>query len=104
MSAAAAALTAANSDPNEYPILPHWGELIFGLVTFAIFYVIVRRAVVPRLETIFGSYCPACDAANPPQAQSAPSLRPSPHAWRIGLLICIGLVVLGLLVAVISQM
>ena len=53
MSAAAAAVVAASSDPNEYPILPHWGELIFGLVTFAILYVIVRRNVVPRLETIF---------------------------------------------------
>jgi F-type H+-transporting ATPase subunit b len=53
MSAAAAVLTAAAPDPNEYPILPHWGELIFGLVTFAILYVVVRRAVFPRLETIF---------------------------------------------------
>ncbi|HVN11405.1 MAG TPA: F0F1 ATP synthase subunit B [Kineosporiaceae bacterium] len=53
MSAAAVAVVAASSDPNPYPILPHWGELVFGLVTFAILYVIVRRSVVPRLETIF---------------------------------------------------
>jgi F-type H+-transporting ATPase subunit b len=53
MSAAAAALRAANTDPNEYPILPAWGELIFGLVTFAIFYWVVARYVVPRLEQIF---------------------------------------------------
>src|SRR5918911_1445217 len=53
MSAAAAVLTAANPDPNQYPILPEWGELIFGLVVFAILYFVVRSRVVPRLETIF---------------------------------------------------
>jgi F-type H+-transporting ATPase subunit b len=37
----------------EYPVLPHPGELIFGLVTFAILYVVVQRKVVPRLEAIF---------------------------------------------------
>jgi F-type H+-transporting ATPase subunit b len=53
MSAAAAVLPAAEHDPNTYPILPAWGELIFGLVTFAIFYWVVARYVVPRLEQIF---------------------------------------------------
>lgn len=52
MSALAAVVTAAK-DPNQYPILPEWGELIFGLVAFAVLYVIVRRTVSPRLEAIF---------------------------------------------------
>ena len=34
MSSTAAVVTAANPDPNAYPILPQWGELVFGLVTF----------------------------------------------------------------------
>jgi F-type H+-transporting ATPase subunit b len=53
MSALVAALPAAEQDPNEYPILPEWGEIIFGLVAFAILYFIVARYVVPRLEQIF---------------------------------------------------
>ena len=51
---AARILTADNStDPNSYPILPEWGEVIFGLVTFAILYFVVARFVFPRLEQIF---------------------------------------------------
>ena len=53
MSALAAALPAAEQDPNQYPILPEWGELLFGLVAFAILYFIVARYVFPRLEQIF---------------------------------------------------
>ncbi len=53
MSALAAVVTAASEDPNTYPILPHYGELIFGLVSFVILYFVVRRTVVPRLEAIF---------------------------------------------------
>jgi F-type H+-transporting ATPase subunit b len=53
MSALAAVVPAAEQDPNQYPILPEWGELIFGLVAFAILYFIVARYVVPRLEQIF---------------------------------------------------
>jgi F-type H+-transporting ATPase subunit b len=37
----------------EYPVLPHLGELIFGIVAFAILYVVVARKVVPRLEALF---------------------------------------------------
>jgi F-type H+-transporting ATPase subunit b len=38
---------------DKVVILPHMGELIFGLVVFAILYVVVARKVVPRLEQIF---------------------------------------------------
>jgi F-type H+-transporting ATPase subunit b len=78
MSAAAAALTAASTDPNQYPILPHWGELIFGIVTFAILYVVVRRTVVPRLETIFAERTAAIEGgiakAEQAQAEAAAAL------------------------------
>jgi F-type H+-transporting ATPase subunit b len=37
---------------SAYPIIPHPGELIFGIVVFVILYVIVARAVVPRLEKV----------------------------------------------------
>ena len=37
----------------EYPVLPHLGELIFGIVAFVILYVVVARKVVPRLEALF---------------------------------------------------
>jgi F-type H+-transporting ATPase subunit b len=53
MNALAAVLPAAESDPNQYPILPEWGELVFGLITFAILLFIFWRYVFPRLETIF---------------------------------------------------
>lgn len=37
---------------TAYPIIPHPGELIFGIVAFVILYVIVARRVVPRLEAV----------------------------------------------------
>jgi F-type H+-transporting ATPase subunit b len=79
MSAAAAVLTAATPDPNSYPILPQWGELIFGLITFAIFYLIARRVVVPRLETIFRERTDAIEGgiakAEQAQAEAEAALR-----------------------------
>lgn len=78
MSAAAAAVVAASSDPNEYPILPQWGELIFGFVTFAILYVVVRRTVFPRLETMFAERTAAIEGgiakAEQAQAEAAAAL------------------------------
>jgi F-type H+-transporting ATPase subunit b len=71
---AAAILMADNAkDPNTYPILPEWGELIFGLVTFAILWFIVARYVVPRLETIFAERTAAIEGgiAKAEQAQAA---------------------------------
>ena len=71
--AVAAVITAENSDPNQYPILPHWGELIFGLVTFAILLGIVWRYVYPRLETIYAERTAAIEGgiAKAEQAQAA---------------------------------
>jgi F-type H+-transporting ATPase subunit b len=37
---------------STYPIIPHPGELIFGIVVFVILYFIVARYFVPRLEKI----------------------------------------------------
>ena len=35
---------------TAYPVIPHPGELIVGIISFAILYVIYKRLVVPRLE------------------------------------------------------
>ena len=44
-----AALVTAG-EANQLPVLPHWGELIFGIIAFAILYFIVQKWVVPNLE------------------------------------------------------
>ena len=38
---------------DAYPIIPHPGELIFGIVAFVILYLVVARKVVPRLEAMY---------------------------------------------------
>jgi F-type H+-transporting ATPase subunit b len=45
----------------EYPVLPHPGELIFGIVAFVILYVVVARKVVPRLEVLFSERAAAIE-------------------------------------------
>jgi F-type H+-transporting ATPase subunit b len=37
---------------DAYPVIPHPGELIVGIISFAILYVLYKRLVVPRLETM----------------------------------------------------
>jgi len=44
-------VTAGEAD--QLPVLPHWGELIFGLIAIAILYVIVQKKVVPNLEKAY---------------------------------------------------
>ena len=38
---------------NGYPIIPHPGELVFGIVAFAILYWVIAKKVVPRLEAMY---------------------------------------------------
>ena len=47
----AALVTAGQAD--QLPVLPHMGELIFGLIAIAILYVIVQKKVVPNLEKAY---------------------------------------------------
>ena len=47
----AALVTAGQAE--QLPVLPHTGELIFGIVAFAILYVIVQKKVVPNLEKAY---------------------------------------------------
>jgi len=47
----AALVTAGQAD--RLPILPEWGELIFGFVSFALLYVIVKKKIVPSLEKAY---------------------------------------------------
>jgi F-type H+-transporting ATPase subunit b len=44
-------VTAGEAD--QLPVLPHMGELIFGLIAIAILYVIVKKKVVPNLEKAY---------------------------------------------------
>jgi len=47
----AALVTAGEAE--KLPVLPHMGELIFGLIAIAILYVIVQKKVVPNLEKAY---------------------------------------------------
>jgi len=47
----------------EYPVVPHLGELIFGIVAFVILYVVVAKKVVPRLEVLFAERADAIEGA-----------------------------------------
>jgi F-type H+-transporting ATPase subunit b len=37
---------------DAYPVIPHPGELIVGIISFLVLYVVYRRLVVPRLEAL----------------------------------------------------
>jgi F-type H+-transporting ATPase subunit b len=47
-----AALVTAG-EANQLPVLPHTGELIFGIIAIAILYFIVKKWVVPNLERAY---------------------------------------------------
>ena len=53
----ASQLAAAENDEGfwatAYPIIPHPGEIVFGLVSIAILYWAVSKYVVPRLEAMY---------------------------------------------------
>lgn len=67
------------SQAERVPILPHTGELVFGLVVFAVFYWIVAKKVVPRLEQIFAERTAAIEGgiakAEAAQAEAAAALQ-----------------------------
>jgi F-type H+-transporting ATPase subunit b len=57
---------------SAYPIIPHPGELIFGIVAFVVLYLIVARKVVPRLEAMLAERTAAIEGglAKADQAQA----------------------------------
>lgn len=55
----AALVTAGEAE--QLPVLPHWGELIFGLIAIAILYVIVQKKVVPNLEKAYSDRAAAIE-------------------------------------------
>jgi F-type H+-transporting ATPase subunit b len=63
---------------TAYPIIPHPGELIFGLISFAILYWVVATKVVPRLEGIFAERAAAIEGgikkAEQAQAEASAAL------------------------------
>lgn len=58
---------------TAYPVIPHPGELVFGLVAIAILYWVVKTRVVPRLETVFAERTAAIEGgiAKAEEAQAA---------------------------------
>lgn len=46
-------LATADTTGDRLPILPLWGELVFGVAAFAILYWVVAKRVVPRLEEVY---------------------------------------------------
>lgn len=82
MTLTAALLAAENTGGGEgsfwetaYPIIPHPGELIFGLVSFAILYWVAATKVVPRLEEVYSERSAAIEGgiAKAEQAQAEAS-------------------------------
>jgi F-type H+-transporting ATPase subunit b len=65
-------------DGETPPIVPHLGELIFGLVVFAILYYLVAKYVVPRLEAMYAERTAAIEGgiakAEQAQAEAAAAL------------------------------
>ena len=74
---AAAAEETTPGDPI-YPILPHLGELIFGIVVFIALYVFVAKKIVPRLEAMYAERRAAIEGnvekAERAQAEAAAAL------------------------------
>ncbi len=70
---------AADEPSAATPVIPHIGELIFGLIAIAILYYVVRSRVVPRLETIFAERTAAIEGgiakAEQAQAEAAAALQ-----------------------------
>ena len=50
---ATAAVVTEDNTGSRMPILPLWGELIFGIITFLILLFLVQRFVVPKLEQAY---------------------------------------------------
>jgi F-type H+-transporting ATPase subunit b len=74
---AAATENATPGDP-KFPILPHTGELIFGIVVFAALYLFVAKRIVPRLEAMYAERRAAIEGnvekAERAQAEAAAAL------------------------------
>lgn len=71
-------LASADTAGERLPILPLWGELIFGVVAFAILYVVVAKRVVPKLEELYAERTAAIEGgmehAEQAQAQAQAAL------------------------------
>ena len=50
-----------SGEATQLPVLPHTGELIFGLIAIAILYVIVQKKVVPNLEKAYSDRAAAIE-------------------------------------------
>ncbi|HEY6793202.1 MAG TPA: F0F1 ATP synthase subunit B [Kineosporiaceae bacterium] len=64
---------------TAFPVIPHPGELIFGLIAIGILYYVVARHVVPRLEQVYAERAEAIEGgikkAEIAQAEAAAALQ-----------------------------
>jgi F-type H+-transporting ATPase subunit b len=78
IASATTAVQAASGEAGQLPILPHYGELIFGFVAIAILYAIVKKKVVPNLEKAYADRTAAIEGgmhkAEEAQAQAQAAL------------------------------
>ena len=78
IASATTAVQAASGEANQLPILPHYGELIFGFIAIAILYFIVKSKVVPNLEKAYADRTAAIEGgmhkAEEAQAQAQAAL------------------------------
>ena len=78
IASATTVVQAASGEAEKLPILPHYGELIFGLIAIAILYVIVQKKVVPNLEKAYADRTAAIEGgmhkAEEAQAQAQAAL------------------------------
>jgi F-type H+-transporting ATPase subunit b len=78
LSAAPAEEKTVNGWPEKIPLLPHPGELIFGVIAFAILYYVVAKRVVPRMEEMYAERTAAIEGgiakAEQAQAEAAAAL------------------------------
>lgn len=56
----------------------------------------LREGKPPRVEPVFGSFCPTCNATSHPEAQAERDRHT--QAWLVGALVLVGGAILGLLV------
>ena len=65
----------AGGDPvaGRTPILPLWGDLIFGIIAFGLLYYVVAKKVVPNLEKAYAARAAAIEGgmAQAEEAQAA---------------------------------
>lgn len=79
---AAAAVVKEDSVASRAPILPAWGELIFGIIAFLILLELVRRFVVPKLEQAYAERTAAIEGGMEQAEQAQQEAEQAKHQYE----------------------